>query len=150
MKNTMDRILDFFGDHEEIFADCLEELDSYNGFLGDYRMYPMEELSEIYSGTDPVEILQRAFFGHDAESYVDSSGNEIYLPFNPNRDYFYFNAYGNLVSCYDRDYSDRLDEEAVDAMKEYRNEIYSIDNDEELSALFDELEAEDEKETEAE
>lgn len=36
-------------------------------------------------------------------------------------------------------------------MKEYRKEIYAIDDDEELSALFDELEAEDEEdETEAE
>jgi len=140
MKNAMEKIIEYFNDNEETFADCIEELDSYNGFLGDDRIFRMDELSEIYSGTDPVEILQRAFFGYDGEH-----PNSDNAPFNPNRDYFCFNGYGNLVSYDTRDYSDRIDEETVEAMKEYRKEIYAINDDEDLSALFDELEAEDEE-----
>ncbi|MBP3447776.1 MAG: hypothetical protein J6K51_02005 [Clostridia bacterium] len=63
-----------------------------------------------------------------------------------NRDYFYYNGYGNLVSSDYKDYSTHLDNYAVEAMSENRSYIDSIDNDEELTALFDELEAAAEEE----
>ena len=140
-ESIINQIVEFFKENEDVFNDCIEELDAYNGFLGDDRYYSMDELSEIYESTDPVEILTRAFFGYDSETWhTNSHGKKEYGAFNPLRDYFKFNGYGNLVSCDYKDYSDRIDSYAVEDMAENRNYIGSIENDDELSALFDELE----------
>lgn len=82
-------IIAFFKDNEDIFNEAIEELDAYNGYLGDNRYYTMDELDGFYSGTEPSEILRRAFYGYDKETYTtDGSGNREYGQFNPNRDYF--------------------------------------------------------------
>ncbi len=134
-------IIQYFKENEDVFSDCMEELDSYNGYLGDDRYCSMEELNELYSGQEPQEILFRAFYGFDADSWhTDSSGNKIYEAFNPNRDYFYLNGYGNLVSSDYKDYSDKLDEYVIEEMSENRSDIESIENDDTLAGLFDELE----------
>ena len=134
-------IIQYFKENEDVFNDCMEELDSYNGYLGDDRYYDMEELNDLYSGQEPQEILFRAFYGFDADAWMtDSRGDKQYGAFNPNRNYFYFNGYGNLVSSDYKDYSDKLDEYAVEAMSEYRNYINSIEDDDILADLFDELE----------
>ena len=134
-------IIKYFEENEDIFNDCMEELDSYNGYLGDDCYYNMDELNDIYSGQEPQEILFRVFYGFDADMWMtDSRGDKHYGAFNPNRNYFYFNGYGNLVSSDYKDYSDKLDEYAVEAMSEDRNYINSIEDDDILSGLFDELE----------
>ena len=134
-------IIKYFEENEDVFNDCMEELDSYNGYLGDDRYYDMEELNDIYSGQEPQEILFRAFYGFDADTWMtDSSGNKEYGAFNPNRNYFYFNGYGNLVSSDYKDYSDKLDLYAIEAMSEDRSYIDSIEDDDVLADLFDELE----------
>lgn len=134
-------IISYFRDNEDIFNEAIEELDSYNGYLADDRYYAMDDLDEILSGNDAITLLQRAYFGHDEDSWhTDSSGNKIYDSFNPNREFFRFNGYGNLVSADYKDYSAFLDSYCIEAMQEHRNNIYSIDNCEELRRLFDELE----------
>lgn len=140
-------IIEYFENNEDIFNDCMEELDSYNGYLNDDRYYSMDELDEQHNGTEPSELLRRAFYGYDEETYTtDRDGNKTYGAFNPNRDYFRYNGYGNLVSADYKDYTGQLDKYAVESMSENRSYIDSIDNDEELSALFDELEAAAEEE----
>lgn len=134
-------IIAFFQEHEDIYNDAIEELDGYNGYLGDDRYFSMDELDELYSGTEPSELLRRAYYGYDEETYTtDSSGNKTYGEFNPNRDYFRYNGYGNLVSADYKDYSGQLDRYAVESMSENRDYIDSIDQSDELAALFDELE----------
>lgn len=134
-------IIAFFQEHEGIYTDAMEDLDSYNGYLGDDRYYSMGELDELYSGTEPSELLRRAYYGYDEETYTtDSSGNKTYGEFNPNREYFRYNGYGNLVSADYKDYSGQLDKYAVESMSENRHYIDSIDDSDELAALFDELE----------
>ena len=140
-------IIAYFENNEDIFNDCMEELDGYIGYLGDNRYYSMDELDEFYRDSDPLEILRRAYYGRDDDTWTtDSNGNKTYGEFNPNRDYFYYNGYGNLVSSDYKDYSAHLDHYAIEAMSENRSYIDSIDNDEELTALFDELEAAAEEE----
>lgn len=144
-ETTVKKIIEFFNENEDIFNSCIEELDSYNGYLRDDRYYSMDEIDEFYSGTDPLELLRRAYYGRDDDNYTtDSSGNKTYGEFNPNRDYFYYNGYGNLVSSDYKDYSHKLDEYAIEEMSENRQYIDSIDGDDDLAALFDELEQEDE------
>lgn len=72
-------IIDFLWANEDIYNEAMEELDSYNGYLGDDRYYSMDELDELYSGTEPSELLRRAYYGYDEETYTtDSSGNKTY------------------------------------------------------------------------
>lgn len=134
-------IIAFFKDNEDIFNEAIEELDAYNGYLGDNRYYTMDELDECFIGTEPSEILRRAFYGYDEETYItDGSGNREYGQFNPNRDYFTHNGYGNLVSADYKDYTGYLDKYAIETMGENRRYIESIEQSDELAALFDELE----------
>lgn len=145
-ENAIKKIIAYFEENEEIFNSCIEELDGYNGYLNDNRYYEMEMLSEFYSGTDPIELLQRAYYGRDDDTWTtDANGYKTYGEFNPNRDYFYYDGYGNLVSSDYKDYSAHLDKYAIEDMSENRCYIDTIDDNEELSALFDELE-EDENE----
>ena len=146
MKETTKKIIAYFEENEELFDECIEELDSYNGYLGDDRYYEMEMLDEFYSGQNPTEILTRAYYGHDDETFtIDSDGTKNYSmsTFNPNRNYFYFNGYGNLVSSDYKDYSCFLNEETIDSMSDNRTRLDSIDSDLDLAILFDELEKEE-------
>lgn len=146
-ESIIDQIIKFFENNEEIFNSCAEELDCYNGFLGDDRYYCMEELDECYRDTNPIDLLYRAFYGHDDDTWTtDASGKKIYGEFNPNRTYFYYNGYGNLISSDYKDYFGRLDRYAVEEMSENRRYIDSIEDNEELSALFDALEEDEETE----
>ena len=134
-------IINFFEENTDVFNECIEQLDSWNGYLNDDHYYSMDELDEFYRDSDPSEILRRAFYGYDADTWTtDSSGNKSYGEFNPNRDYFKFNGYGNLVSTDYSDYSDYLCKNTVEDMAENRDEIDAIDENSELSELFDELE----------
>jgi hypothetical protein len=150
-EQAIKNIIEYFEENEDVFNDCIEDLDSYNGYLGDDRYYSMDELDELYSGQEATEILRRASYGYDAETWnTDSHGEKEYGPFNPNRNYFTYNGYWNLVSADHKDYSAYLDEHAVESMAENRNYIYEIDNDPDLRELFDALEdEEDEEEQEA-
>lgn len=140
-KEISDAIIKYFEENEDIFNDCIDELDEYNGYLNDNRYYPMDELNEFYTGTEPSEILLRAFYGYDSETYItDGSGNKEYGQFNPNREYFTYNGYGNLVSADYKDYSAYLDAFTVEVMSENRDYIDTIEDNEELAELFDELE----------
>ena len=145
MKNeTIKKIIEYFAENESVFNDCIEELDSYNGYLNDDRYYFMEDLNELFNGYEPIELLNRAFFGYDSDTWhTDSHGEKEYGAFSPNREYFTFNGYGNLVSTDYKDYSAHLDHYAIEEMSENRKYIDSIENDEELEKLFDELEAEE-------
>jgi hypothetical protein len=130
-EEKINAIIEYFENNEETFNDCIEELDNWNGYLDDGKYFEMEMLDEFHHGVSATEILQRAYFGGD-----DDGGSE----FNPNSNYFRFNGCGNLVSTNDKDYSDYLDHYAIEEMKENREYIYSIEDDDELNALFDELE----------
>ena len=138
-QEVIESIIEFFKENEEVFNDCIEALDSWNGYLGDDRYYCMDELSELFPH-DPVNLLQRAFYGYDSETWhTDSHGEKEYGAFNPNRDYFTFNGYGNLVSADYKDYSDHLDSYFVESMADNRANIYEIADYDELVDLFDEL-----------
>ena len=145
-KRTVEEIKEeikaYFEENEEEFNEVIEDLDSWDGYLGDDRYYNMEELDELYSNTEPTEILTRAFYGFD-EMYTDNDGYHP-EPFNPNRDYFRYNAYGNLVSTDYKDYSDRLDMYFVDELIENAGQLYNIP--EEVQALLDEIEEAEEAE----
>ena len=59
-------------------------MNGYDGCFDDCVYYDMAEFDELLDGYTPMEIAQRIFFGGD---------------FNPNDDFFRFNAYDNLESA---------------------------------------------------
>lgn len=141
MTTVEKKIIEYFEENDDVFTTMIESLNSWNGWLNDDEIYPMEMIDEIYS--KPSEAMARAYYGYDAENYTtDADGTKHYGEFNPNRDYFYFNGYGNLVSCDHIDYSDYL---TVETIREMQNEYIHIMQDApgELDDLFDELEKED-------
>lgn len=109
-EEVIEAIINYFENNEEDFNKTIEELDSYDGYLGDDRYYEMYELDEFYQGTEPTELLNRVFYGYDADTtWTDDRGEKHYGEFNPNREYFTYNGYGNLVSSDYKDYSAHLD-----------------------------------------
>ena len=135
------KILEYFRENEDVFTETIEELDSYNGYLGDDRYYPMEDMNDLFSGKSVEWILCRAFFGYDEETYtINSDGIKEYGPFNPCRDYFSFNGYGNFVSADYKDYSAYLDNYFIDELIGNRGNLFLND---EVVELLDELENDD-------
>lgn len=128
------------GASDSDILDLMSDLDSWNGYLGDNRFFEMEMLPEFYSGKDLLEVLNRAYYGHD-ENFTNDA-------FNPNREYFSFNAYGNLVSADEwfviAEYKDLIDEYFIDEIvKERGNLSANILADDEFSELLDLIEADE-------
>lgn len=139
--DVVDEIISYFNENTDVFTDCIEELDSYNGILGDDRYIDMDDIDAYLTGIDVSGVLRKVFFGYDNDSwYIDSSGNKIYGAFNPNRNYFRFDGYENLVSYDYKDYSDFNDTHTVETMQNNRRWINTIAEDPELEDLFDKLE----------
>ena len=59
---TAEKLMQYFKENEDDFNDSIEELDSYNGYLGDDRYYAMEDLDELYSGCSATELLNPVRF----------------------------------------------------------------------------------------
>ena len=72
------RMTDYWKAHNDSFSRVCEDLDSYDGFLDDDRLYPMDELDDLLYDKKPSEVLQM----------VDTDN------FNYNDDYFYYDIYG--------------------------------------------------------
>lgn len=130
---------DLFEEDNALFNETIEELDSYDGYLGDDRYYLMENLTDNIDTSDLwSSLINRMFYGRDDDCYItDGSGNKEYQEFNPNREYYYYDAYGNLVSSDYKDYSDCLNDYFIDSLLENRSYL-NLDTD--IEALLDELE----------
>lgn len=144
MKTLAEKLLNYYQGHDDDFNHDIEELDSYDGYLGDRTCYMMDELDEFYQGTEVTEILMRAFFGHDDDNWHIENGEKVYGEFNPNRDYFYFNGYGNLVSTNYCDYSDFLDEYFVQEIIDNESNLDLSEGAQEIIDSYDEEGEDDE------
>ena len=65
-------------------AILMHHMNGYDGCFEDCVYFEMAEFDEFLSNHTPMEIAQMIFFGGS---------------FNPNHDFFRFNAYGNLESA---------------------------------------------------
>ena len=133
-------IIEYLRENEDVLITAIEDLDCWNGYLDNGRYYDMDMLNEVYQGCEPIELLSRAYFGWDEDSWHMNGSSKEYNAFNPNRAYFTYNGYGNLVSTDYKDYSAYLDMYLMDELCNNRSHIDVIDDDETLSKLFDEFE----------
>ena len=121
-------------------VELLQHMNGYDGCFEDCVYFDMDEFDEFMSNYTPMEIAQMIFFGG---------------VFNPNHDYFRFNAYGNLESANWNDVEAEA-EDLVDDIIEHLINSYSGDTpwaeldyivDSDDDALFnDDLEEVDEEE----
>lgn len=72
-------------------ANLLQHMTSYDGCFEEATYFDMDEFDELLDGYTPLEIASMMWFGD----------------FNPNKDYWRFDAYGHLVSL---DWGDIVDE----------------------------------------
>ena len=85
-------MIDYWESHNDSFSQVCEELDSYDGFLGDNRLYSMDELDDLLCGKKPSEVLQM----------VDTDN------FNYNDDFFYYDE-NRICSIDEKDYYNYVD-----------------------------------------
>lgn len=88
----------------------------------DDEIFTMDLFDEVYANYDPIEVATRVFYGHD--EWNDESS------FNPNREYFYLNGYGNPVSIDYIGYNEYKDEFMCPFFDESALCEYIIDNNE--------------------
>ena len=119
-----DKIMDVLKNMDdcELVSVWNEYCDKVNCF--DDRIYSMDELDEIMNGQDAQYILNRAFFGHDQWSEESS--------FNPNRDWFTFNGYGNFISMDAIGYNKYSGKFMCDYLDEDALTNYIVDNEDSL------------------
>lgn len=135
--------MNYYQQNEDDFNNDIEELDSWNGILGDERIAPMEELDEIYHEQDVTEMMRRAYYGYDDDSWHEENGEKVYGPFCPNREYFYFNGYGNLVSTDFKNYSDFLNEDTIQDIIDHEGKLSLSDGAQEIIDNYEEEEEEE-------
>ena len=122
-------------------VELMQHMNGYDGCFDDCVYYDMDEFDEFMSNYSPMKIAQMIFFGD----------------FNPNHDFFRFNAYDNLESanwCDVEAGAEDLKDDIIDHLVNYYDgdtpwaELdYLVDSDDD--ALFnDDLEEVDEEEEE--
>lgn len=73
-----------------------QTINSYNGSLDDLELYDMDMFDELMGAYAEKEgALKLAY-------------RIVYGNFNPAHDYFGFDGYGNLISCYKYEYQENL------------------------------------------
>ena len=81
------RMTDYWENHNDSFSQVCEDLDSYDGFLGNNKVYSMDELDELLEGYKPSEIIRM----------VDND-------FNYSDNYFYYDGCGRICSTDEKEY----------------------------------------------
>ena len=120
-----DRAYEILEGDTDAFVDACEDLDVWDGFLGDSRCYSMDMIDEFFSR--PSELLDKM----DDFRYSD--------------EYFYFTGYGN-VSTTDDKYDHYSDDYSVDEVLDALIDNYShidIYNNDTLDELLRVLAEED-------
>lgn len=138
-------IIEYFENDTDAFTEVIEDCDDWDGYLEDDRWYSADDLEEILDGRPIVEILNMSRFGSDLDDWhYDSHNEKVFASFNPNRDWFRFDGYGNLESSNYKDYNDKIDHYAIEEIEENRGHLTSLDDYDELVCLFNELDEADE------
>ena len=138
MRKT-ERIIELFkemtdGDLINIWNEYCREVNKYDDEILD--AYELEEW--INNSNDTMNILNRFYFGSDDEQPNTSA--------NPNRNYFTFNGYGNIISfdyiynSYTEEFSYIDAEELAEYIVENENSFYN----DEVQEILDEEENEKE------
>ena len=93
----------------EQLKEMLQEVNSWDGSLGDYDYMEIEQINELFHSVEPLEILRMAHFGE----------------FDWNDDYFIVNNYGNLESINEFEFEELLKDNQAEITERYNELIES-------------------------
>lgn len=114
---------------DELLIDCVNELDSWNGYADSFRCWDMSELDDFYCDCKATKVLE-----------------DLTSDFNINDDYFYFSIYGleSTNDIADLYRSNIYEEELFDSLLEnyYHLNIYDSD----FAELLEEIDCYEEEE----
>ena len=117
------RMTDYWKAHNDSFSRVCEELDSWDGFLGDDRIYSMDELDGLLCDRKPSEVLQ----------VVDTAN------FDYSDDYFYYDIYG-IRSTNEKDYYNYFDySDVFEKLIDDYNQVFSRKYGHEYFELFEDV-----------
>lgn len=108
-EHVREAIAEALDNDTDAFVDICEELDNWNGFLGDARCYDMSEIDDFFSS--PSDLLDK----------MDN--------FDKDDEYFYFN-YDSVTTSSDKYdvYSDEVSvDDVIDAIEDCYNHLYISD-----------------------
>ena len=131
-KNFEKELKELLEKNESVLNEIVSCLNSNDGSFENDVWYDMDMLDDYLSGMSAWEVLRLGFYGSD-EDRENSS-------FNPMRNYFRFDAYGNLESCDYIDYSYLIDDVVEIIMNDtdvVDNVLYVIDDSDELTEIYD-------------
>ena len=121
----MKKLESYLLDNMDVTGYMVREINAWGGYLEHLEYFDMEEFDLVLEGYTPSEVANRIFYGD----------------FNPNDEYFRFNAYANLESANEWDieeeYRDNISEIAS-YIVEYKDNIDI--NDEGLQEILDNME----------
>ena len=130
-EKVKERLLKYFEENEDVFNEVILNLGCLSGILEHDKFYDMPELQYFfneYPCESVVDLLLKAHCGKDLDSQDK--------PFNPTRDYFRFDAYGNLESTNYPDYSSHLGDEFLEQVIKYKDELCSFQDNSELQEIL--------------
>ena len=134
------RMTEYWENHNDSFSQVCEDLDSYDGFLGDSRVYSMDELDELLEGYKPSEIIRMVdsdfnysdnYFYYDGCGHICSTDEKEYY-----NDFFYSDVFEKLADNYGKLFSYRYGNDYLILFNDVDN-INSQDENEIQSALND-------------
>ena len=121
----MKKLESYLLDNMDVTGYMVREINAWGGRLEHLEYFDMEELDLVLEGYTPSEVANRIFYGD----------------FNPNDEYFRFNAYANLESAneweIEEEYRDNISEIAS-YIVEYKDNIDIYD--EGLQEILDNME----------
>ena len=79
---TKEQAIEWLRNNVQEMSELVAEVNAQDGSLYDYEFIPMDEFNEYTEGYEPYDLALKIHYGE----------------FNPNEDYFAFDAYENLVS----------------------------------------------------
>ena len=108
-QHVREAIAEVLENDTDTFVEVCEELDNWNGFLGDNRCYDMSEIDNFFDKTS---------------DFLDKMGD-----FNSDDEFFYFDlGYVNTASDKYDVYSDAVSvDDVIDAIEDCYNHIYIAD-----------------------
>lgn len=103
------KMINYWEAHNNSFSNVCENLDVWDGFLGDDRVYPMYELDDYLGRRKPSDIFRMV---NNAFNYFDN--------------YFYYDGYGRLCSTNKKEYFNNFDySEVFEKLADNYGQVFS-------------------------
>lgn len=125
-------LLQWLDENEDVLSDILEQMDDWDGYLGEDRCWPMSMLDDVFYGASVFDILHGidfSEFDEDDEYYYDSIWGirSVDNRYDVYKDYITQGLIDNII---DRRGRLRLDDEFEEMLDDYEECLAEEDDEE--------------------